>query len=304
LFGRAVILFGDATEPPATVTAGDLDGSNGFRLEPGSIGGRLVSGAGAAGEFNGDGISDIAFGSIRLFTPPDGDNLAEAIIILGSNPTPAFDASENATDITDGRFAGSGLGGSLAFADINGDGIDDFVMGAPFTNRDADRQVGEVVVVFGGATVTGEVDISALDGTDGFILAGVNEFDRTDHTILLRISAISTVTGSTTSPFPRRTASATVESTKAVAEYMSSLAPTLDAMLGLILIRSTVLMVFASLHLIHKKAFRKHSLVAISMATGLATSRLDCRKGVSLADCAANSMLYSGPTLLRMRIST
>lgn len=182
---RAVFLFGDAAEPPAAVTLDDLDGSDGFRVDVGAVGDGFPSAFAAGGDFNGDGIDDFALSGRRIFTPDGGDTPGEAIIVFGSNPAPAFDLNEDATDIADVTFTGlsddSGFGIGLAFADINGDGIDDFVVGAPFTDRGddgADRSVGEALVVFGGAAVTGAIDVSALDGTDGFQLSGVNEFDQ------------------------------------------------------------------------------------------------------------------------------
>ena len=172
---RAVFLFGDAAEPPAAVTLDDLDGSDGFRVDVGAVGDGFPSAFAAGGDFNGDGIDDFALSGRRIITPDGGDTPGEAIIVFGSNPAPAFDLNEDATDIADVTFTGlsddSGFGIGLAFADINGDGIDDFVVGAPLTDRGddgADRSVGEALVVFGGAAVTGAIDVSALDGTDGF----------------------------------------------------------------------------------------------------------------------------------------
>ena len=60
----------------------------------------------AGGDFNGDGIDDFALSGRRIFTPDGGDTPGEAIIVFGSNPAPAFDLNEDATDIADATFTG------------------------------------------------------------------------------------------------------------------------------------------------------------------------------------------------------
>ena len=187
---RAIILFGDGTPPPSSVTFDDLDGADGFRIEVGANSDFFPYNAAEDGDFNGDGVYDIAFSGRRIFTHDGGDELGEAIIVFGANPAPAFDDSEDATDIADVLFAGlydnDGFGRGLAFPDINGDTVDDFIISAPLGDRENISSIdnaGEVFAVFGGTAVSGQVDVAALDGADGFKLKGVGRFDDTGFTV-------------------------------------------------------------------------------------------------------------------------
>jgi len=57
--------------------------------------------------------------------------------------------------------------------DVNGDGFDDVIIGAPDANSDA----GQVYVVFGSSIgISGDVDLSLLDGTNGFGISGIDLF--------------------------------------------------------------------------------------------------------------------------------
>jgi len=67
----------------------------------------------------------------------------------------------------------SGLAVSTA-GDVDGDGVDDLLIGAYFADPNGERS-GASYVVFGGAGVGngGNLELSALDGTNGFRLSGV-----------------------------------------------------------------------------------------------------------------------------------
>ncbi len=74
----------------------------------------------------------------------------------------------------------SGLAGfSVSDAgDVNGDGIDDVILGAPFSGPDTNRPTGVSYVVYGtNGGFTGSIDLSSLDGIDGFTLNGISPDD-------------------------------------------------------------------------------------------------------------------------------
>ena len=85
--------------------------------------------------------------------------------------------------------ADCGLGGA---GDVNGDGIDDLIIGA----RGSNDYAGETYVFFGSAAgFAASLDLAALDGTDGFILAGTPRM--TSGSSRARARGTSTATAST-----------------------------------------------------------------------------------------------------------
>ncbi|EAM49592.1 integrin alpha [Crocosphaera watsonii WH 8501] len=62
--------------------------------------------------------------------------------------------------------------------DINGDGFDDILIGASGADPNGNRSAGESYVIFGSASgFSGSLDLSSLDGSNGFVLNGIDEFD-------------------------------------------------------------------------------------------------------------------------------
>ena len=62
--------------------------------------------------------------------------------------------------------------------DINGDGIDDLIIGAP-SDTVLTNNAGKSYVVFGALSGFGSsFDLSSLDGTNGFVINGIDELDR------------------------------------------------------------------------------------------------------------------------------
>lgn len=160
---------------PAVVQA-DLSGSNGVTI----IGDhRRIK---AAGDVNGDGIGDFVLGARSA-----GEN-GEAYVIFGTDK--GFPASIALADLNGSngfKIIGSSVGlddfGSAVAAagDVNGDGIHDIVItDRDFRSRapeDTER-VGAAWVVFGRTSGFGaEVDVSTLDGTDGFLITRVDDSD-------------------------------------------------------------------------------------------------------------------------------
>jgi hypothetical protein len=84
--------------------------------------------------------------------------------------------------VLNGIDAGDGSGRSVSSAgDVNGDGVDDLIIGAPF----AEYYTGESYVVFGGPGVGagGSLDLSTLNGTNGFVINGIDAGDRSGRSV-------------------------------------------------------------------------------------------------------------------------
>ncbi|MEM9386481.1 MAG: hypothetical protein AAGA68_15600 [Pseudomonadota bacterium] len=146
------------------------DGSRGVALRGITLGDTAGWSASGAGDINGDGIDDVIIGS--LTSDRDGfTQSGEAYAVFGRSVW----APEQPLALLDGRngFAmrstssGADLGEALAMlGDFNGDGLDDFAV----TASGQDSSNGRVYVVFGRAQGFPSVlDLSALDGSDGFV---------------------------------------------------------------------------------------------------------------------------------------
>lgn len=146
----------------------------------------------ATGDFNGDGRKDILIGAPMASPEFNGENrggAGAAYIVFGRVQMPKdLDLRQDANVFFTGSEKNDGAGYSVAMGDINGDGIDDAVIGAPTarhlnvmrrdvfddllgrTDRDPLGQVafrrgakggaeGETYVVFGAKDASGTIDL-------------------------------------------------------------------------------------------------------------------------------------------------
>ena len=71
---------------------------------------------------------------------------------------------------------------------MNGDGYDDLIIGAIGGGPNGSNS-GETYVVYGGASAPGTggmLELSALDGVNGFVLNGIDEYDNSGISVSSR----------------------------------------------------------------------------------------------------------------------
>lgn len=174
--GDVYVIFGKATGFPATINLANFGAADGFVVggdETGDFAGFSVAGA---GDLNGDGIADLVVGA--LYGDDGGSNAGEAYVIFGrAGPIrSAIDLGSLAANdgfVIQGDRSGDHAGRSVAVAgDINGDGVDDLIVGA-FRGDNRGLDAGEAYVVYGIAGLTRpNLDLSSLSAAQGFAIEG------------------------------------------------------------------------------------------------------------------------------------
>ncbi|MEM0921999.1 MAG: hypothetical protein AAGI13_03085, partial [Pseudomonadota bacterium] len=132
------------------------------------------------GDINGDGFGDFAVGASRDDPNSGAGNASEGrlhVIFGRADTLPDLRNSGQETGLSGFTIAGlqdrDQLGRSVAGGgDVNGDGFDDFIVGAPYADNPFDQDSGEAYLVFGKQQFRREVLVGQLDGTDGFKLQG------------------------------------------------------------------------------------------------------------------------------------
>ena len=172
--GEAYIIFG-STSLPATIDLKTSDED--VTIYGASASDGLTSyNAVAVGDVNGDGTDDLILGAPAADGPAEGraNAAGEAYIIFGSSSLPAtIDLFKDETDPGDqdviiyGGSANDVLAGSHAVAvgDVNGDGIDDLILGAYYADGPSDARVnvGEAYVIFGSSSLAPIIDIAGTE---------------------------------------------------------------------------------------------------------------------------------------------
>ncbi|MEM9981387.1 MAG: hypothetical protein AAF734_02750, partial [Bacteroidota bacterium] len=149
--------------------------------------------ASSAGDVNGDGVDDLIIGAYGA--NPNGNSSAGESYVVFGNSTGRFstgslelsDLNGNNGFVINGIDADDRSGFSASSAgDVNGDGVDDLIIWAYGANPNGKSSAGETYVVFGSTTggfSTGSLELSSLDGNNGFIINGIDVDDRLGRSV-------------------------------------------------------------------------------------------------------------------------
>ncbi len=160
--GAVYMIPGSATQ--YTGITGAL-GSN--REYTGEAAGDELGGAVAAGDIDGNGTPDMLFGA--LFNDDSGANAGAAYLVYTTTSALSADTVSISTAVEfTGEAAGDSAGSAVASGDLNGDGYDELLIGAPGNDSTA-AAAGSAHVILGNA--------SQYSGTAGVATTQVVEYD-------------------------------------------------------------------------------------------------------------------------------
>ncbi|SOC47001.1 FG-GAP repeat protein [Rhizobium subbaraonis] len=203
--GEAYVIFGKSSGFGNTVAGrqimdlATLTASEGFVIQGSAAEDFAGISVSDAGDINGDGFDDIIVGANQ--GDLGGSNAGQAYVIFGT--ASGFGSAVGGRQVLDlaaltasqgfiiqGDAASDSAGETVSSAgDINGDGIDDLIIGAT-AGDDGGDNAGEAYVVFGttsalGTNVAGQrvIDLGTLTASQGFVVQGDAAGDITGRSV-------------------------------------------------------------------------------------------------------------------------
>lgn len=164
----------------------DLNGNNGFIINGIAAGDHSGVSVSAAGDVNGDGIDDFIIGA-----ESGNSNTGSSYVVFGTAGTITSPINLSNLDGSNGFVINSGsiysgdFGASVSAAgDINGDGFDDIIIGAPFDHLGGQYMNGGSFVIFGSNTpFISPINTGSLNGSNGFAIYGEEDFNYAGHSV-------------------------------------------------------------------------------------------------------------------------
>ncbi|NJN89474.1 MAG: hypothetical protein HC878_03250 [Leptolyngbyaceae cyanobacterium SL_5_14] len=176
--GKSYVVFGKATTTAVNLSQ-VATGVGGFVIN-GEAAGDASGFSVNSGDVNNDGLVDILIGA-RFADPSGRTDAGKSYVVFGKATTTAVNLSQVAAGtggfVINGETASDASGSFLSAGDINGDGFDDLVVGAPLADPGGRADAGKSYVVFGKANGTAIDLVQVATGVGGFVINGETASD-------------------------------------------------------------------------------------------------------------------------------
>ncbi len=176
--GAAYLVYGQAARLPVNGSIGTMLGTQAIKLRGAEAGERAGFSVSGAGDVNGDGLADVLVGAFRNVSERGAAYVVFGTTGVVTSPVELGALSGSKGFAVFGPAVGEHAGQAVSSAgDVNGDGFDDLLIGAPLLTPAAET-TGGAYVVFGRANIAASPpDLSSLSITTGFIINGVADLD-------------------------------------------------------------------------------------------------------------------------------
>ena len=172
--GISYVVFGKTGGFDAVINVDEFDGTNGFRIDGAEADDRLGIAVSQAGDVNADGYDDLIVATqYGGNTFPSAPVAGQTYVVFGNGT--AFAPTMDLASLTaeqgvrlDGGFTISSV---AAAGDVNGDGFDDIMIGAPNIGF-GDSASGVSYIIFGGTLFQGPASGYVTGTTGDDVLAG------------------------------------------------------------------------------------------------------------------------------------
>lgn len=174
--GESYIVFGKAEAWGKNFNLAQLNGNNGFTIKATSLNTFFTS-IDTVGDINNDGIDDIVI-----------DNSNKKYVIFGKT---GFNSTFNLANINGSNgfvihsaTSSESIGRVSIAGDVNGDGLNDILIGAESNAANGQKYAGVSYLVFGKEKFGSSLDLSsAINGSNGFQINGINASDQSGHSV-------------------------------------------------------------------------------------------------------------------------